>query len=167
MILIRLASIAVPLDRELSRLQEKHLPRGAVQDKLKRIAPADANVSQQVSVGKDLISIHLISTGRIPDAEVVKARADLMLSVDAVASKRELADLMEPVAQPAPCCRPKGKERRRNPQGTPGQSQSSGHRDLAVVGRADSGLRPGHRYGWDSDRRPLSGQLARTWATFR
>jgi hypothetical protein len=109
MILILLASIAVPLGRALSQVARETRARGAVQDELKRMVPANALVSQQVSVGKDEIVIHLFSTVRIPDAKVAEARLNLMrrtghdvqLSVDAVASKRELADLMERLVQPA------------------------------------------------------------------
>jgi hypothetical protein len=81
-----------------------------VQDELKRLVPLDAIVSQQVSVGKDEIVIRLISTRRIPESKVAEVRQDLMrrtghdvqLSVDAVASKSELADLMQRLARPAP-----------------------------------------------------------------
>ena len=110
MILILLASVAVPLRRALLQVASETLTRGAVQDELKRLVPSDAIVSQQVTVGRDEIVIRLISTRRIPDAKVTEVRQDLMrrtghdvqLSVDAVASKRELADLMERLARPAP-----------------------------------------------------------------
>ncbi len=110
MILILLAAVAVPLSRALFQVANETLTRGAVQDELKRLVPADAVVSQQVSVDKDEIVIRLISTRRLPDANVEEARQDLMrrtgrdvqLSIDAVASKRELADLMARLAQPAP-----------------------------------------------------------------
>ena len=67
-------------------------------------------MSQQVDVGKDQIDIHLISTQGIPDARVTEVRQDLMrrtgrdvqLSVDVVASKNELADLMARLTRPAP-----------------------------------------------------------------
>jgi uncharacterized hydrophobic protein (TIGR00271 family) len=110
MLLALLASIAVPLRRALTQVANETLSRGAVQDELKRLVPSDAIVSQQVNVTPDEITIHLISTKRISDAEAAKARQDLMrrtghavqLSVDAVASKSELADLMERLARPAP-----------------------------------------------------------------
>ena len=81
-----------------------------MQDELKRLVPSDAIVSQQVTVGKDEITIRLISTRGIPDAKVAGARQDLMrrtgrdvqLSVSAVASKSELADLIERLDRPAP-----------------------------------------------------------------
>lgn len=115
MLLILLAAIAVPLRKALLQVANETITRGTVQDELKSLVPADEIVSQQVSVGKDAIAIHLISTTRIPDAKVTEARQDLMrrtgrdvqLSVDAVASKQELADLMERLAQPASVVVPK------------------------------------------------------------
>lgn len=110
MLLILLASVAVPLRRALLQVAAETLTRGAVQEELKRLVPSDAIVSQQVSVDKDEIDIHLISTRRIPDSKVTEVRQDLMrrtghevrLSVEAVASKSELTDLMERLARPAP-----------------------------------------------------------------
>jgi hypothetical protein len=110
MLLILLGSIAVPLGRALLQVANETHTRGTVQDELKRLVPLDAVVSQQVSVGKDEIVIHLISTRRIPESRVAEVRQDLMrrtghtvqLSVDAVASKSELADLTERLARPVP-----------------------------------------------------------------
>ena len=109
MILILLASVAVPLGRALFQVANETLTRGAIEYDLKRLVPANAIVSQQVSVGKDEIVIRLISTSRIPDAKIAEVRDDLMrrtghdvrLTVDAVASKRELSELVERLAQPA------------------------------------------------------------------
>ena len=110
MLLIVLATIAVPLRKALLQVASETIIRGAVQAELKRLVPADAMVSQQVTVNQDEIVIRLISTRRIADATVTQARQDLMrrtgrqvqLTVDAVASKSELADLMERLARPAP-----------------------------------------------------------------
>lgn len=110
MLLILLGSIAVPLGKALLQVASETRTRGAVQDELKRLVPLEAIVSQQVSVGKDEIVIRLISTRRIPESKVAEVRQDLMrrtghdvqLSVDAVASKSELADLMQRLARPAP-----------------------------------------------------------------
>ena len=110
MLLILLASIAVPLRRALLQVASETLTRGTVQTELKRFVPADAIVSQQVSLGKDDIAIHLISTRGIPDSKVTELRQDLMrrtgrnvqLTVDAVASRNELAGLMERLDRPAP-----------------------------------------------------------------
>jgi uncharacterized hydrophobic protein (TIGR00271 family) len=110
MLLILLTSIAVPLRRALLQVANEALTRGTVQDELKHLAPSDTLVSQQVTVAKDEIAIHLISTRRIADSKLAEVRQDLMrrtgrnvqLSVDAVASTSELADLMQRLARPAP-----------------------------------------------------------------
>lgn len=110
MLLVLLASIAVPLRRALLQVASETLTRGTVQDELKRLVPTDAIASQQVTVGKNDIVIRLISTRRIPDSKVTEVRKDLMrrtgrdvqLSVVAIASRSELADLMERLARPPP-----------------------------------------------------------------
>jgi len=110
MIMVLLASVAVPLRRALLQVTSETLARTAVQQELKLLVPSDAIVSQQVSVGRAEIAIRLISTRRIPDSRVTAVRQDLMrrtgravqITVDAVASKSELADLMEHLARPAP-----------------------------------------------------------------
>ena len=66
MIVVLLASVAVPLRRALLQVARETGARGAVQDELKRLVPADALVSQQVSVGQDEIVIRLISTRAHP-----------------------------------------------------------------------------------------------------
>jgi hypothetical protein len=110
MVVILLASIAFPLRRALLQVANETLTRTAVQDELKRLVPSDAIVSQQVTVGADEIVIHLIATRRIADSKVAEARQDLMrrtghdvqLSVEAVASKNELAELMARLNRPPP-----------------------------------------------------------------
>ena len=105
-----LASIAVPLRTALLQVASETLTRGTVQDQLKRLIPSDAIVSQQVRLTQKEILIRLFSTRRIPDSKVAEVRQDLMrhtgrdvqLSVEAVASKSELTDLMERLARPAP-----------------------------------------------------------------
>ena len=110
MVLVLLGSVAVPLRRALLQVAGEVVNRAAVQDELKRLVPSGAIVSQQVSMGKDDIAIRLISTQPIADARVTEARQSLMrrtgrdvqLSVDAVASKSEVAELMERLARPVP-----------------------------------------------------------------
>jgi uncharacterized hydrophobic protein (TIGR00271 family) len=110
MMVILLASIAVPLRRALLQVAGETITRGAVQDELRRLIQSDGIVSQQVTVGRTEIAIRLISTRRIPDSKVTEVRQslirrtgrDVQISVDAVASKNELADLMERLARPAP-----------------------------------------------------------------
>jgi len=99
----------------LLQVASETLTRGAVQDELRRLVPSGAIVSQQVSIGAGEVVIRLVSTQRIPDAKVSEARQALMrrtgydvqLSVDAVASKREVAEMMERLARPAPVVVPK------------------------------------------------------------
>jgi hypothetical protein len=81
-----------------------------VQKALKALVPADAIVSQEVNVANGEIVIRLISTRSIPNSKVTQVRRDLMrqtgqdvqLSVDAVASKGELAELMARLTRPEP-----------------------------------------------------------------
>lgn len=108
MILVLLGSIAVPLSRALRRVADETIARGAVQQELKHLLPSSAVVSQQVVVDPDVIAIRLISTERIPDSRIQAFREalsrrtghDVQLTVDAVASKSELADLMARLRQP-------------------------------------------------------------------
>ena len=108
MLLVLLAAISVPLRRALLEVAGETLTRGAVQEQLKRLAPPDTIVSEQVSIVKEGIIIHLISTKPIPDAKVAETRGelrrrtgqDVQISVEAVASKRELAAMMERLTRP-------------------------------------------------------------------
>jgi len=117
MVLVLLASIAVPLRRALLQVAGEAVSRAAVQDELKQLAPAGAVVSQQVNLGRNEIVIRVISTRQIPQSKVTEARQDLMrrtgrdvqLSVDAVASKTELSDLMARLTTPTPSPPPREK----------------------------------------------------------
>ena len=110
MILILLGSIAVPLRRALLQVAAETSVRGAVQDEIKHLVPGGSVVSQQISLGKSEIVIRLISTQAIPasrisavrDALMRRTGRDVQLSVDAVASKNELEDLMQQLVKPAP-----------------------------------------------------------------
>jgi uncharacterized hydrophobic protein (TIGR00271 family) len=109
MIVILLAAISVPLRRALLEVTSETLTRKAVQEQLKHLTPSDALVSQQVSIVKEGIVIRLISTKPIPDAKVAEARQelarrtgqDVQISVETVASKSELAAIMERLKRPA------------------------------------------------------------------
>ncbi|HVN02885.1 MAG TPA: DUF389 domain-containing protein [Bryobacteraceae bacterium] len=110
MLVILLASLAVPLQRALLQVAGEALTRAAVQGELKRLVSSDAVMSQQVNFAGNVIVIRLISTQRIPDARLTEVRQELMrrtgrdvqLSVEAVASKSELAELMERLDRPVP-----------------------------------------------------------------
>jgi hypothetical protein len=118
MVVVLLAAIAVPLRRALLQVAGETRTRGAVQDELRPLLRSGDVVSQQVNLGEKEITIHLISTRRIPDSQIAAVRDGLMrrtgrevqLSVDAVASKTELADLVERLAaRPTPVVVPKEK----------------------------------------------------------
>lgn len=117
MIVILLAAISVPLRRALLEVTSETLTRGAVQEQLKQLTPSDTLVSPQVSIVKEGIVIRLISTKPIPDAKVAEARQelarrtgqDVQISVEAVASKSELAAIMERLKRPAALETPKEK----------------------------------------------------------
>ena len=108
MIVVLLASIAVPLRKACSRWRVKRV-RGEVQKALKGLVPAEAIVSQQVSVANGEIVIRLISTRFIPNSKVAEVRQELtrqtgqevQISVDAVASRGELAELRARLDRPA------------------------------------------------------------------
>lgn len=110
MMVVLLASIAVPLRRALLQVASETLTRAAVQEALRQLVTSGGIVSQQVNVDKDAIAINLISTQPIPDAKVSAVRQDLMrrtghdvqISVEAVASQSALAALTERLARPAP-----------------------------------------------------------------
>lgn len=110
MVLILLASIAVPLRRALLQVASETVSREAVQEALRKLVPADGIVSQQVNVNQNDIAIRLISTHPIAEARIAEARQDLMrrtghdvqISVEAVASQSALAALMDRLARPAP-----------------------------------------------------------------
>ncbi len=108
MVLILLASIAIPLRRALLQVANETLARTAVLEELKALVPSDSIVSRQVSVDNNEILIRLISTRPIPDAKITQARSDLMrrtgrsvqISVEAVASQSAVAALMERLVRP-------------------------------------------------------------------
>lgn len=110
MLLVLLASIAVPLRRALLQVANETRTRAAVQEDLKDLLPSDGVVSQQVTVSQGVIAIRLISTRPIPDSKVARTREDLMrrtghdvqISVDEVASQSTVAELMEKLARPVP-----------------------------------------------------------------
>ena len=109
MIVVLLASIAVPLRKALLQVASETRARGEVQKALKGLVPADAIVSQQVSIANGEIVIRLISTRYIPNSKVAKVRRDLtrqtgqevQISIDAIASRGELAELRARLERPA------------------------------------------------------------------
>ncbi|MEQ1353728.1 MAG: DUF389 domain-containing protein [Candidatus Acidiferrum sp.] len=114
MLAVVLGLIAVPLRTALLQVAGETVARGVVQSELKRLVSADTIVSQQVRIDPDRIAVRLISTQPISASKASEVRQSIAnrtgrtvdLSVDAVASKSELADLIErmrtPIASPAP-----------------------------------------------------------------
>ncbi|MEO8660833.1 MAG: DUF389 domain-containing protein [Bryobacteraceae bacterium] len=114
MILLLLASVAVPLRTALLQVASETIARGVVQNELHRLVSSDATVSQQVRIDPDRITIRVISTQPISSAQAGQVRQALErrlgrivdLSVDAVASKSELAALVERIRTPTPVVTP-------------------------------------------------------------
>ncbi len=109
MIVVLLGSIAVPLRKALLQVASETHARAEVQKALKGLVPADAIVSQQVSIANGEIVIRLISTRYIPNSKVAQVRQELtrqtgqevQISIDAVASRGELAELRARLERPA------------------------------------------------------------------
>ncbi|MDQ2945733.1 MAG: DUF389 domain-containing protein [Acidobacteriota bacterium] len=111
---VLLGAIAVPLRRALLQVAGETLARSVVQSEVKNLAPPSALVSQQVQIGNENISIRLISTQNIAPVQIQKTEQSIArrtgrrveLSVQEVASKSELADLVAQLAVPAPVSPP-------------------------------------------------------------
>jgi uncharacterized hydrophobic protein (TIGR00271 family) len=110
MIVIILGALAIPLRKALLQVAAETVARGSVQSELAHLISSDKIVTQQVQIDPDKIAIRLISTQPIPGAKVQQARESIErrtgrqvdLSVDAVASRNELALLMTRIRNPAP-----------------------------------------------------------------
>ncbi len=110
MIVIVLGSVAVPLRKALLQVAGEAIARGVVQSELTNLVSSDTIVTQQVQIDPDRIAIHLISTQPIPEAKTAHVRREIErrtgrqadISVDAVASRSELAELMARIRAPAP-----------------------------------------------------------------
>ena len=110
MVAVVLGLLAIPLRKALQQVAGETVARGVVQSELKRLVPSDAIVSQQVRIDPDRIAIRVISTQPVPEAKAsevrqfIERRTGLVtdLSIDSVASKSELAELLEQVRNPAP-----------------------------------------------------------------
>ncbi len=111
---VLLGSIAVPLRRALQQVASETVARGVVQDAIKKLAPSNALVSQRVEIGRQSIVIRVISTKNISTERVRETEQSIArrtgrqvdLSVQEVASKSELADLIARLTTPAPVAAP-------------------------------------------------------------
>jgi uncharacterized hydrophobic protein (TIGR00271 family) len=110
MLAVLLASIAVPLRNAFVQVAGEAIVRGAVQDVVKDLLPANALVSQQVEVGRDSVAVRLISTENVPADKLRAAEAEIErrsgrkveMSVSSIASQSELAELMQRLTAPPP-----------------------------------------------------------------
>jgi uncharacterized hydrophobic protein (TIGR00271 family) len=110
MLVVLLASIAVPLRSAFLQVAGETIVRGAVQDVVKQLLPAGALVSQQVEVGRDRVVVRLISTENVSADKLQMAEREIerrsgrkaQMSVSSIASQSELADLMQRLTAPPP-----------------------------------------------------------------
>ena len=110
MLALAMAAVFFPLRNALMQVAREAVARNAIQETVRRLAPAETLVSQQVRLNPDRIDIRLITTERIDNAKVVEARDSLarrtgtpvMMAVREVASKSELAELRERMPVPEP-----------------------------------------------------------------
>jgi uncharacterized hydrophobic protein (TIGR00271 family) len=108
MLVALLASIAVPLRTAFVRVANEALIRGAVQNVVKKLLPAEALLSQQVDIGQKSVAVRLVATRDVPGNEIQNAEREIEMrtgrtteiSVSSVASQSELADLMQRLAVP-------------------------------------------------------------------
>ena len=111
MLVVLLASIAVPLRTAFMQVAGETLVRGAVQDVVKNLLPRAALVSQQVEVGSENVAVRLIATQNVPAEKLRMAEREIerrsgrkvQISVASIASQNELAELTQRLtAQPSP-----------------------------------------------------------------
>lgn len=119
MLLVLLASIAVPLRKAFIQVAGEAVVRSAVQDAERQILQSSTIVSQQVEVGRGNVSVRLISTQTVPDEKLRAAEREIErrsgfnahMSVASIASQSELAELSQkltapPQAPPVPAVQP-------------------------------------------------------------
>jgi uncharacterized hydrophobic protein (TIGR00271 family) len=110
MIVILLGLVAVPLRRALLQVASETVARGAVQSGLRQLASSEAIVSRQVQIEAGHIEIHVISTQPISSEKTAEVREAIErrsgrkvdLSVEAIASMRDLAGVLDRVRNAAP-----------------------------------------------------------------
>jgi uncharacterized hydrophobic protein (TIGR00271 family) len=110
MIVVVLGSLAIPLRQALLQVAGETVARGVVETELSHLVASNTLVSQQIQIDPDRIVIRLISTQPITQEKADEVRHSIErrtgriveLSIEAVASKSELADLMARLRTPAP-----------------------------------------------------------------
>jgi uncharacterized hydrophobic protein (TIGR00271 family) len=108
-LIVLLGAIAVPLKKAFVQVTGEAVARTAVQQVVKELLPPGALVSQQVDVGTNSISVRLFSTKHVPEEKQREAEAEIQkrsgretaITVSAVASQSELAEMMERLNAPA------------------------------------------------------------------
>lgn len=110
MLLVLLATIAVPLRSAFLQVAGEAIARSAVQEVVRTLLPPADLVSQQVEVGRDAVLIRLISTRNVPEEKLREAEREIerrtgrhaRMSVSSIASQSELADLVQRLTVPPP-----------------------------------------------------------------
>ena len=115
MLLVLLATIAVPLRSAFVQVAEETIARGAVQDVVKNLMPPGDLVSQQAEFPRGAITVRLIATRNVPADKLRAAEREIerrtgrrvRIAIATIASQNELADLVQrltasPPAPPKP-----------------------------------------------------------------
>jgi uncharacterized hydrophobic protein (TIGR00271 family) len=111
--LLVLLSLFVPLSKALLQVRDETVARSAIRDAIRRVAPAETILSQQIDLGPP-IRIRLILTEAVGRARVEEAQRSILkrtgkdvdLRIRKVAGEEELALLRERLAKPAPVLAP-------------------------------------------------------------
>ncbi len=114
-LLILLGIVFVPLRAGLIQVKNEAIARNAVIDAIRDMVPAGALVTQNVRYAPDSVRISIVSATPIKSEAIEKARSLIErrtgtvadISVQEVASRRELTDLMDKLNTPAPVPAPK------------------------------------------------------------
>jgi uncharacterized hydrophobic protein (TIGR00271 family) len=109
-LVVILGSIAVPLEKAFLQVSGEAVARNTIQTELKNLAPSDVLMSRQVQIGREHISIRLISTRAIAAEAIKRAEQTISersgrrtsISVQEVASESELAELVARLQAPEP-----------------------------------------------------------------
>lgn len=114
---VLLATIAVPLRRAFVQVAGETIVRGAAQNVVARLLPAVDIVSQQVDVGRDMVTVRLITTRNVAQERLDEAEREIerrsgrkaSVTVSSIASRNELDELLQKLNAPAPPPPPKPK----------------------------------------------------------
>lgn len=114
MLVVLLASIAVPLRTAFVQVADEAIIRGAVQSVVKELLPPGAVLSQQVEVGQQSVAVRIVSTQNVAGNKLQDAEREIerrtgrvtSISVSSIASQNELAELMQRLTAPPPPAAP-------------------------------------------------------------